>query len=375
MRIAIDCRTLVHPGFGEGAGIGHYTYYLVKNLLKLDARDQFVLFFDDKIADEAVESIVACHPHVEVRRFPFHQYRKALPGIYSHFLLTSFFAKSRPSILHIPGGNLPLNYRGPSVVTVHDLAIFEHPEWFPTQRLSVNVLYPKTVRTATRLIAVSEATRADLHRRFPSSRTKTDVVYPGVEIPTTGVEDVELTYDLARPYILFLGTIEPRKNVEGLIRAYLKLNIEYDLIIAGAPGWKYGGTMRAIADAAKKTRGRVRDIGFVPHAAKFELMRDASAFVFPTFYEGFGLPVLEALALGVPVVASDIPAIREIAGDAAVLVDPTDTDAVARGIEKIVSDEKLWSKLHERGPSRAHAFSWQKTARETLEIYHKAAIA
>lgn len=374
MRIAIDCRTLVHPGFGEGAGIGHYTYYLVKHLLKLDARDQFVLFFDDQIADEAVESITAGHPHVEVRRFPFHQYRKALPGIYSHFLLTSFFARARPSVLHVPGGNLPLNYRGPSVVTVHDLAIFEHPEWFPRQRISVNVLYPKTVRTASRLIAVSEATKNDLHRRFPSSRSKTSVVYPGVEIPAETVEDVELTYDLKRPYILFLGTIEPRKNVEGLIKAYLKLSVEYDLIIAGAPGWKYGGAMRAISDAAKKTHGRVRDLGYVPHAAKFELMRRASAFVFPTFYEGFGLPVLEALALGVPVVASDIPAIREVTGDAAVLVDPTDSDAIARGIQSVLSDEKLWSKLHEHGPRRAHAFSWEKTARETLEIYHKAAV-
>src|SRR3989338_6442847 len=153
MRIAIDCRTLVHPGFGEGAGIGHYTYYLVKHLLALDVRDQFILFFDDQIADEAVGLIVAGHPHVEIRRFPFHAYRKALPGIYSHFLLTSFFARSRPSVLHIPGGNLPLNYLAPSVVTVHDLAIFEHPEWFPTQRLSVNVLYPQTVRMATRLIS------------------------------------------------------------------------------------------------------------------------------------------------------------------------------------------------------------------------------
>ena len=392
MRIGIDCRTILNPGYGERAGVGHYTYFLVKNLLRIDAENTYVLFFDDRITDAAIRAHTAGAPNVEVVRFPFHEYRHALPGVYSHLLLSAFIAKQKPDVFHLPAGTMPAAYRGRTVVTIHDLAIYHHPEWFPKQALSTKVLYPKTVRSATRIIAVSDATREDAEKRFriPAARIRT--IYPGVDVRGSSIfsedilseddsadsAEVRARHRLDKPYILFLGTLEPRKNISGLVRAFLTLWMkdprarEFDLIIAGARGWKEGETVRTVESARRLTRGAVRWIGYIPHREKFTLMRQAAVFCFPTFFEGFGMPVLEALALGVPVIASDIPVLREVAGPAAMYVPPGSEDEMAHVLSDLLHNESRRDVLRGMGLKRAAHFSWEKASRETLDVYRAA---
>lgn len=389
MRIAIDCRTILNPAETGGAGIAHYTYYLVQHLLRADRRNQYLLFFDSKITNEAITAITKRAPHATAVRFPFHDYRHALPGVYSHLLLAAFVARHRPDIYHVPGGLAPAAFGGRTVVTVHDLAIYQHPEWFPTQRVSRDFLYPRMLTAAHRIIAVSRSTRREVVKRFKIPATRIAVVYPGVDVSGSSPyhEDVfreedaadaaELAsrYHIARPYLLYLGTIEPRKNVAGLVAAYLRawrrhrFVRNFDLLVAGAPAWGSREAVQSIAAAERATRGHVRALGYVPHREKFALMRKAVAFCFPTLAEGFGLPVLEAMALGTPVVTSDLPIIREVAGNAIIRVNPTSTTAMMNALASLLRSDARRAELSRAGIKKARAYRWEKTARETLRVY------
>jgi glycosyltransferase involved in cell wall biosynthesis len=392
MRIAIDCRTILNPGYGESAGIGHYVYFLVKNLLRLDRRNEYRLFFDRRLSKEAADSFIGGAKNARPVFLPLANYKKYLPIAYSHFLVAAAFFREKPDLTHFPAGSSPLALNLPTVVTVHDLTIYSHPEWFPKQELSVKVSYPRTVKAARRLIAVSQATKRDLQQVFGLSGRKISVIYPGVEVSGSGIyeEDIfdeddavdfaDLTkrYKLRKPYFLFLGTLEPRKNVkylcEAFARAWKKSAIvrEMELLIAGRPGWSDGGAVAAIKKTARLSGGAVRSLGYVAHRDKFPLMRAARVFVFPSLAEGFGMPVAEALSLGVPTVVSDIPVFHEVAGRAALYTDPLKPEEMTGVLIKAVSDERAHLRLAKAGPRQAKRFSWEKAARETLAVYRQA---
>lgn len=389
MRIAIDCRTILNPAEIGGAGIAHYTYYLVQHLLRADRRNRYLLFFDSKLTNEAIAAITKRAPHATAVRFPFHDYRHALPGVYSHLLLAAFVARYRPDVYHVPGGLAPAAFGGRTVVTVHDLAIYQHPEWFPTQRVSRDFLYPRMLTAAHRIIAVSRATRRELVKRFKIPASRIAVVYPGVDVSGSlpyqedvfsdedAADSAELAarYHIARPYLLYLGTIEPRKNVAGLVSAYLaawrryRFVRNFDLLVAGAAAWGSRQAMRSIAVAERATRGQVRALGYVPHREKFALMRKAVAFCFPTLAEGFGLPVLEAMSLGTPVLTSELPVIREVAGNAVVRVNSSSAGAMTQAIASLLRSDARRAELSRAGIKKARAYHWEKTARETIRVY------
>lgn len=374
MKIGIDCRTVLSPGRGEQAGIGHYTHYLVKNLLRLDRKNQYVLFFDSRVERERASEFEQAN--VTVRYLPFSQYRKFLPVTYSHLLTTAVFLKERLDVLHAPATTLPLTYPSTAVVTVHDLAIYKFPKFFPSgQFLSTKLVVPRSIRRAKKVIAVSEATKRDLKQLFHVSEKKVRVIYEGFvrERVPKAVVDVRQKYRLDK-YVLFIGTIEPRKNLVGLIRGFASVaNLpkmkKFELILAGAPGWKYGDVLRAIAQA--KLGGRVRYLGYVPHHDKLQLIEHAAAFVFPSLYEGFGLPVLEAMSLGAPVITSRVSSLPEIAGTAAIFVNPTKFKEIGQTIAKVVSNPGLRKRLVAEGQRRAAMFTWEATARETLQVYRE----
>lgn len=392
MKIAIDCRTVLNPEYGESAGIGHYVYYLVKNLLREDKRNKYVLFFDRRLSDEAAKHFIGGAKNAKAVFFPWSRYRKYLPIAYSHLLAAAAISKESPDILHVPAGATPLASTLPTVVTVHDLAIYSHPSWFPKQDLSVKVTYPRTVASARRLIAVSEATKRDLISRFKTPASRITTIHPGVDVSgaspykedifseddAVDFGDLVRRHKLDRPYLLFLGTLEPRKNVKALCEAFVRAwkgspeVRETELLIAGKPGWADGGAVTAIKKAAKATKGAVRPLGYVGHRDKFPLMRSARAFVFPSLAEGFGMPVAEALALGVPTLVSDIPVFREVAGGAALYADPGSVPSLGKALVRIVADRGVQERLSVAGPKRAKAFSWKKAARETIEVYRKA---
>lgn len=393
MKIAIDCRTILNPGFGEGAGVGHYTYYLVWHLLRLSAETEFVLFFDKRLGQEAINSLIGKHPRVQARFFPFHEYRKFLPGVYSHLLAGAAIAREAPDILHVPGGNLSLSYPGKTILTVHDLAIYRHPAWFPFQPLSVKMLYPQSLRKADHLIVPSNQTAEDLQKIFGVRKEKISVIYEGVEArgrlfdmdilskeDVMDIEDLKEKYKIYQPYLFYLGTIEPRKNLEFLIKVFDDL-LEQDiqplpqLVLAGARGWKYENIFKIIDKVNKKYSAQgevIKYIGYVPHRDKWALFENAAVFVYPSLYEGFGLPPLEAMASGTPVLAANTSSLPEIIGKGGILLEPNDRKAwIIALTETLKKPQQELLELGEAGKKQAKKFSWSRCAEETFEIYQR----
>lgn len=374
MRIGIDCRTILSPGRGEQAGIGHYTTNLVRHLLKHDKRNEYVLFFDSRAGRDLAESFEQAN--VTVTFFPFSQYRRFLPLAYSHLLTTAALLRHRLDLYHAPATSLPLSYRGRSIITVHDLGIYRHPKLFPgRQFLSTKLVVPRSIRRAAKIIAVSEATQRDLRQLFRISQQRIKVIYEGFvrERPSKSVVDVRAKYGLKR-YVCFVGTLEPRKNLIRLIDGFASVaNLPslkgVDLVLAGAPGWRYDSVLKAIAKS--KAKSRIRYLGYLPHQDKLQLIAGAEAFVFPSLYEGFGLPVLEAMSLGTPVITSRVSSLPEVAGTAAVFVNPLRFKEIGLAMAKVVGSPSLRKRLASDGQRRAALFTWDATARETLRVYRE----
>ncbi|MFH1434070.1 MAG: glycosyltransferase, partial [Candidatus Uhrbacteria bacterium] len=221
MRIAIDCRTILNPGHGEDAGVGHYTSAIVKEVLRQDPENEYVLFFGARLGSSAIDELVANHPKVKVRQFPFYDYRKALPLIHSHFLIARAIAKQRPDLLFVPTHEVPMFYQGRTVIFVHDLAILRNPDWFvqvkAERSVSAGLLLPRGIKKAAKILVPSKATKKDLIEYFPDSRKKIVVVPHGVtrhevtDHPLT--KEMKQRFAINGKYILSLCTLEPRKNI------------------------------------------------------------------------------------------------------------------------------------------------------------------
>ncbi|MEK7653288.1 MAG: glycosyltransferase family 1 protein [Patescibacteria group bacterium] len=426
MRIGIDCRTILNPVGGERAGVGYYTYYLLKSLLALDKENTYVLFFDSRFkqVDEFKQE------NSEIVFFPFYQYKEYLPVAYSQMLISAVLAQKKLDLYHSPANVIPLFYSRPSVVTIHDLAIYKYPKFFPIKILnrqifSTKVLIPRSLARAEKIIAVSKNTKTDIIEEFGIPEEKIEVIYEGVTVGERDCEEktefnqIKEKYGINDKYILFLGTIEPRKNIITLIKAFRNLLLAYDspaqgcqLIIAGAEGWSNQPVFEAIADAnasivgLKKRRGGkdrrsgpdsrseakkkkqgerrggkdrrlkqpIKYIGYVSEGEKTGLICEAVCFVFPSLYEGFGLPVLEAMSLGTPVITSNVSSLPEIVGEkAGILVDPNKEAEISEAIQQILTDQGMRESLSVLGRQRAKEFSWEECARRTLAVYKKSA--
>lgn len=377
IRIGIDCRTILSPQLGEKAGVGHYTYYLVKTLLEIDKMNEYVLFFDFRCPNPKEFR----QKNVKIVHFPFSQYKKYLPFGYSHLLIAATLSRENLDLYHSPANVIPLNYSGPSVLTVHDLAIYKHPSWFPPQQgFSTKVLVPKSIEKASKVIAVSESTKKSIKQLFKTPNQKIEVVYEGFaqekkKITKREIANIKNKFKIENKFIFYIGTLEPRKNLAAAIRAFdnlLNKNYQkykdYQFIIAGAKGWKYDDIFEAIKNSKS---GHVRYINYVSHKEKVALLQEASCFVFPSLWEGFGLPVLEAMSLGTPVITSNLSSLPEVAGKAALLVNPRKVNELQKALEKILSSTKIQKSLSQKGRKQSRKFSWKKCARQTLKIYEK----
>lgn len=378
MRIGVDCRTMLNPISGERAGVGHYTYHLVKALLEVDRKNEYVLYFDHRMPAAVVDDFAAAN--VTVRRLPFFKYRKFLPFAYSHLLLAAFLSRDNLDVFHAPANVMPLSYNRPTVVTIHDLAIYKHPEWFPTQIASTRVLVPQTVKKAKAVITVSKATKKDLLDLFNVPSKKVTVVPEAADTTLLQLRDkaadVRKIYKLPKKFLFYVGTIEPRKNLTALIQAWQRLAHtrpavvkDTALVIAGGLGYRGQEVLDLIGTLKMPA---IKALGYLPHNHKVKLMAEAEAFVFPTKYEGFGLPVLEAMQLGTPVISSNVSAIPEITGNTALLGSPDDVEALTENIRKVLTRPALAKKMSLDGKKQARQFSWKRAARETLVVYHQA---
>jgi glycosyltransferase involved in cell wall biosynthesis len=277
------------------------------------------------------------------------------------------FAAARLDVLFNPGFTTPVFAPCPCVTVFHDLQHARHPEhfrWFdlPFWRL----LLWESAHRARRLIAVSEATREDLLRVYRLPRERIDVVLHGVE-----PEFFTLDRSSTQPFVLCVSTLHPHKNLDRLIRAYARRKRDWRLVIAGMRGFFAGVLVALIAELG--VQDSVKLTGWIPREDLLQLYARAQAFVYPSTFEGFGMPVLEAIAAGIPVACSDIPPLREVAGEAALFFDPLSEDAIAEALDRIVTDQELRTRLAAAGPARAGGFTWERAARETLAALLRAA--
>jgi alpha-1,3-rhamnosyl/mannosyltransferase len=265
--------------------------------------------------------------------------------------------------------------RAKRVVTFHDLTAMLFPQWHPAKRLrEMRVGLPVSAALADRIIAVSRATKDDVVRHLAVDPERVAVVPLAVDasfrpLAAADVDAALAPLGLVRgTYLLFLGTLEPRKNLPRLLDAAVRAGAEVGpLVLAGADGWGTDELRPRIAELARQ--GRVRPLGYVAETLRPFLLSGARVFVYPSLYEGFGLPPLEAMACGTPVITSNVSALPETVGDAALLIDPLDVDALAASIRRLWEDEALRRELRARGLARARDFSWERTARLTLEAY------
>jgi len=280
-------------------------------------------------------------------------------------------------LAHGPVFVAPLAAPCPVVVTVHDLSFVRFPRLFrPANRLYLGALTRLSARRARRVIAVSAHAADETAHLLGVPRARIDVVYHGVDpqfrpLPAETVQRFRAAAGLPERFVLFLGTLEPRKNLVRLVEAFARLrDPALKLVIAGGRGW-YDEEVHARVEALE-LNDRVVFPGYVP-AEDLPLWYNAAAvFAFPSLYEGFGMPVLEAEACGTPVLTSNCSALPEAAGDGALLVDPLQVEAIAAGLERLFHDETLRGELRQRGLAHAARFTWQQTAAETVAVYRRA---
>lgn len=355
MRIAIDGRYILDPAAGQFGGISEYTDGVVRALLKEKNDDEFVLFFSDKYPEEKIKEFFS---QMKVVRVPVERGN----FFFNHFSFPKLVRSYHPDIFFAPHGQLPLGWRGRAMITVHDLAIYDHPEWFLggfSRWFSTKIVVPWSFRRAEKIIAVSEATKKDLVRLFNVPVEKISVVHPAVTV-------LEVPPKRSDKYFLCLGTIEPRKNFILAARA-MKIFHEkfpdYKLLIVGKRGWKFEETVKEFIGA-----DFIEEIGYASPEEKFSFLVGAQALIFPSLYEGFGLPPLEAMILGVPVITTAVGAIPEVCGAAARYVSINDPAELARAMEEMTDEAKR--KIYiEKGLEKVKLFSWQKTASEIMKIF------
>lgn len=282
-------------------------------------------------------------------------------------------------VIHAPVNVAPLVTGVPRIVTVHDLAFHLFPEQYPGRKQRyLRAMTRLSVRRAARVIAVSEATRQDIIRLYDAEPSRVVTVPNGVgdemrPLDADVVAKFRAERGLDAPVLLFLGTLQPRKNLETLLRAYARTAGEtgWRLVVAGAAGWQHEAIFAlarelGVADA-------VRFVGFVPPEELPLWYNAADAFVYPSLYEGFGLPLLEAMACGTPVVASETPALREVVANAGLIVGPRDVPALSQVLLQLARAPELRQELADRGLRRAGEYSWRRTAAETAAVYRAAA--
>lgn len=390
MIIGIDASRALRT---QRTGTEHYALQIVRHLLNQEGAigQRWRLYIDRRPVGMPLKKLFALEAGstpvgpVEMKGVPPVDVRRLLARrFWTHRALAREVLQHPPDVLFVPAHVLPLvlppRRLPPSVVTVHDLGHRYYPAAHTRfQRMYLELSTRWSVFAARQVIAVSRSTAIDLQRFYATPADKIQVIYEAAipTVPATAEQRQVVTrcYHLARPYALYVGTIQPRKNLARLMAAYAGLlqqhALDWDLVLAGRKGW-LSETLYAQAQRLGVAE-RVHFLGYVPEADLPALLGAARFFAFPSLFEGFGLPVLEAQQIGVPVMCANNSALPEVAGDAALLVDPTDVEAIADAMLRLSRDEALRQRLIAAGYENVKRFSWEKAARETLAVLEMAA--
>jgi glycosyltransferase involved in cell wall biosynthesis len=370
MRVGIDATAVPL----QRTGAGNYIFNLIQALARVDRSNEYVVF--GKAAHERELDLAGSTMLFVRREFPGRGARIA----WEQVGLPRQVREHRLDVLHSPHYTMPLVRPARSVVTFCDMTFVLHPDLH--QRLK-RIFFPAMMRLsakrADRLIAISESTRDDLVRMWNVDRGRITTIPLAADAEyrpraPEEIADVCTRFGL-RPgcYILYVGMLEPRKNVDRLVEAFGRIAERLpgvDLVIGGRRGWMYEQIFARVE--ALGLQDRVRFTGFVPQEALPALYGGARLFAYPSKYEGFGIPVLEAMSCGTPVVTTNVSSMPEVAGDAAVLVAPDDVDALAAALLRVAEDHTVRAELSCKGIARAGTFSWERCARETIGVYEAA---
>ena len=379
MIIGIDANWAVY----EQAGIGKYTYNLIKALVETDSVNQYVLFcnFFRKFGERKKfleEMVKDAKTPVKLKISPmpsaWHEWLTQTP------IPAKLLYQEKIDVFHSPFfAGVPKNPLPNTVLTIHDLVFMKFPEHRGDKLSKYYLKRTKmALQASKKVIAVSESTKKDLIELLSVDPEKISVVYEGVDKQFKSVKDKNLIentlqkYNLNdKSYILSVCTLEPRKNLARLVKAYSLLpnylQQKYKLVLTGKKGWNNTSLEQIINDLNLKDR--IVSTGFVSQEELPIIYNGAAVFAYPALYEGFGLPPLEALSCGTPVVTSNISSIPEVMGKAALLINPYKEEEIARAIKSILTDPELAAKMREMGFNQSKRFSWQKAARETVEVY------
>lgn len=374
MRIGIDAR-FYGP---KGKGLGRYTEKLIKNLEKVDLKNQYVIFLRQENYDEYIPEN--------------NNFKKVVADLKWYSLdeqlkLPKLIKEQQIDLMHFPHFNVPILYRGDFVVTIHDLILLR----FPTKRattlgpllykikyLGYKLAINSAVKRAKKVITVSHFTKDDLVDYFKIKESKVKVTYEAcdrVEFSQLKVPEPDFLENnkITKPYILYVGNAYPHKNLEGLIAAYKKFkkrnDFSHQLVLVGKEDYFYKRLKQDAYSSGLLHDSSVVFFGFASQSDLAYLYAKASLYVFPSFIEGFGLPGLEAMSFGLPVISSNTSSLPEILGRAAVYFDPKDRQDIVSKMEKVLKDEKLQRRMMMSGRSQIDKFSWTSCARETLRVY------
>jgi len=367
VRIAIDARLVYY----HQAGIGQYILRLTQALAQIDREDEFILFKSRKDKTHIVDQA------------NFKQQKLWTPNHhrFERLAMSLELAPFSLDVLHSPDFIPPARTRCPSVITMHDLAFLLYPRFLTRDSARYYGQVDLAARQADHIIAVSESTKRDTVRLLGVPEAKITVIYEAAHplfTPITNEEALDrirARYHLPSEFILFVSTIEPRKNLPTLLRAFRRLRDNYKsqatLAIAGNRGW-LAEEVDAVLDELR-LGDAVRFLGGVANEELVYLYNAAKLFVLPSFYEGFGLPPLEAMACGTPVIVSKVSSLPEVVGDAGLLVEPEDVEGLTVAMWRVLTDDNLRREMRAKGLKRAAKFSWERAARETLAVYRQVA--
>lgn len=371
MHIAIDA----HSVGAQLAGNETYAVNLIEALAEIDQSNQYTLYVTKP---SAVDRFANRWPNFRVKRTLPHTPLVRIP-----LTLSLELRRNRVDVLHVQY-TAPPRMACALVATIHDLS-FEHlPDTFNRRsRAQLRLTVRRTARKAAQILTLSDFSRVDIIETYaidPDRVVVTPAAAPNRFAPVTNATElrrIRTSYGIERDYILALGSIQPRKNLVRLISAYEKLHRDHNeselpqLVLAGKRGWLEAETIRAAEQS--NARRDIIFIGYVPDADLPALYSSAMCFAYPSYFEGFGLPVLEAMQCGTPVIAGNCTSLPEVTGSAAMLVDPFDESAIAHGLLELIEHRDLRDRLHVKGLERAARFSWITTARRTLQAYEAAA--
>lgn len=374
MKIAIE----LQPCLKNRSGVGVYTYELSK---RLQAYEQIELqgdVFNFLERNDLKQDLMGIDFNKETcKLFPYGVYRRIwhyLPIKYNQLF------KREAQLTHFFNFIVPPRIQGKVMNTIYDLTFEFYPETMDKRnlrRIKRDLVY--SLERPDKIITISEATKQDMIQHLRVDPSKIEVIYCGVDFKhfneaRNNSQSVREKYQLPDQYILYIGTLEPRKNIETLIEAFKRFKIEGDksnaeikLVLAGKKGWLYEGIFKKIQELGLEDD--VVDLGYIDEIDKPALYQMAQCFVFPSIYEGFGIPVIEAMAAGTPVITTNVSSLPEVAGEAGLLVDPKDTIAIAESMYQLTTNEEKKQELIQKGYTQAQKFSWETSAEKLYRVY------